>query len=417
MLDVFSLPSGIRMNVLVISIFPPVPMPEADHIYHLSTSLADAGHEIHVLCQRGAIVSDHPRLHTHALIPNWGWKEMLILARLLLKLRPDGVLLNYVGHAYQRRPMLTFAASLTRRILPETRFVTQISYPLGAETRRGLFGRFHKTILKLHGPRASSEFGTLLRDSDQIICLSERHLPVLERHFPGVRAKVVLVPPALIMPLAPLDALSRRETRAALSVHEDIFMFAYMGYLYPTKGVETLLEAFYLLCQRNKRVRLLLVGGGNESQDPNNSYVAGLKQLIVQRHLSESVQFTGGFSWDSDQGSRYLRAADAAVLPFDQGVSLNNSSFAAVVTHELPTVTTCGDVLEALIIHGRNALLCPPQDPEAMMLAMEMLAADASLRTDLRAGARDLARTCFSWPSATHKVICCLAGTGMTGQR
>ena len=45
----------------------------------------------------------------------------------------------------------------------------------------------------------------------------------------------------------------------------------------------------------------------------------------------------------------YLCAADICVLPFNVGVRLNNSSFAAAAAHGLPIVTTRGEMLESAL--------------------------------------------------------------------
>jgi len=55
------------------------------------------------------------------------------------------------------------------------------------------------------------------------------------------------------------------------------------------------------------------------------------------------------------------------VLPFDFGVTLNNSSLAAACAHGLPVIgteTICGRDEE--LEHGKNIYLCRPQDPEML---------------------------------------------------
>jgi glycosyltransferase involved in cell wall biosynthesis len=351
------------------------------------------------------------RLHTHPLMQKWNWPEGLRLARLVQKLVPAAVLLIYTGNAFEYQPMLTFAASIVKRVQPRARFVTLIPFPLGARLSQGGFKQFHRFLLKKYGSRVSKEYGTLLHDSNHVVVMSSRHMPDLERHFPQLREKSTLIPPALIMPMAADDPKTRKRTRIDLGIAEDEFLFAYFGYLYATKGLETLIPAFQKLRQRHDKVRLLLVGGGNQSKDDGYQYVTDLKNAIHDLDLANVVRFTGGFPWNSDLGSRYLRAADAAVLPFDQGVSLNNSSFASVIAHGLPTVTTRGDVLENPLEHRRNVFLCCPQDPEELANAMKTVATDRRLRQDLHGGALELESACFSWGAATASYLSVLAGS------
>ena len=43
------------------------------------------------------------------------------------------------------------------------------------------------------------------------------------------------------------------------------FLIAYFGYVYPLKGIETLLAAFSLIAKRDARARLVIIGGINET--------------------------------------------------------------------------------------------------------------------------------------------------------
>ena len=56
---------------------------------------------------------------------------------------------------------------------------------------------------------------------------------------------------------------ARREGRRLLGVTHDEFVLVYFGYLYPGKGIETLLQAFGLVAQQHK-CRLVMIGGDSE---------------------------------------------------------------------------------------------------------------------------------------------------------
>ena len=85
-----------------------------------------------------------------------------------------------------------------------------------------------------------------------------------------------------------------------------------------------------MVCDRNPSMRLLIVGGTLDVPTVHLSreYFQMVCQLPKQLGIAERVVWTGPFSWDSDAGSRYLHAGDLCVLPFDYGVTLNNSSLA-----------------------------------------------------------------------------------------
>jgi glycosyltransferase involved in cell wall biosynthesis len=84
-----------------------------------------------------------------------------------------------------------------------------------------------------------------------------------------------------------------------------------------------------------------------------------------------------------------LRAADAALLTS----SWENFPFAVVEAMAVGTpvlATNVGGVPE-IVEDGRNGLLVPPNDPEAMAAAISRLFGDAGLRERLRAGAAESA--------------------------
>jgi glycosyltransferase involved in cell wall biosynthesis len=101
----------------------------------------------------------------------------------------------------------------------------------------------------------------------------------------------------------------------------------------------------------------------------------------------------------------YLHAADACVLPFDEGVTLSRSSLAAAATHRLPIITTKGERLATPFLERQNVLLCPPKDPESLAAAIESVIQNLALRQRLSEGATQLANECFSWEKALDKTI------------
>jgi glycosyltransferase involved in cell wall biosynthesis len=191
-------------------------------------------------------------------------------------------------------------------------------------------------------------------------------------------------------------------------VPADAFLLAYFGYLYPNKGVETLLRAFAAVAARRPAVRLAVVGGTNEvvlKTAGRPRYAEDLRDMARDLGVADRVAWTGYVPGDTDDLSRYLRAADAAVLPYDAGAFLNNSSLAAATAHGLPTVTTRGEVLEKPLVEGENVLLCPPKDPAAVVAAVEALLDSPELRERLRRGALGLAREWFSWDRLLERTL------------
>jgi FkbM family methyltransferase len=251
-------------------------------------------------------------------------------------------------------------------------------------------------------------FGTLLRDSARIIALSSPHRARLVHHYPEAQQKsVILPPPPLIQLCSDPPAKARKRARAAIGAAERDFVWIYWGYIYRGKGVETLLEAFRIACRRNANLRLALVGGNLDIPYYSGSdYFQMVQRLSETLAIADRVTWTGSFNWDSDKGSLYLHAGDACVLPFDYGVTLNNSSLAAASTHGLPVVGT--ELLEGrdeMLEHGRNIYLVRPRDPEMLAEAMEAVSESAALRERLHDGVRELARNWHRWETTTERLV------------
>src|SRR5207253_4470800 len=98
-------------------------------------------------------------------------------------------------------------------------------------------------------------------------------------------------------------------------------------------------------------------------------------------------------------------SADLCVLPFDRGVQLNNSSFAAAAAHGLPIITTQGTMVEQPFVHQENVFLCPPRSPEVMATAIGTIMGNPDLRQRLCVGALQLVQEWFSWDKAIERTI------------
>ncbi len=399
-------------KVLVISgTFPPARMAESDHVLHLCRGLAAHGLEVEVLTRQGSVDDASLPFRVHAVMSNWSWLELRHAVRVARRFSPDIVFLFYVGSAFDLHPMVTFLPRVLKRGLPKVVVVTQITAPVGSVAKfHSLLTRLIRKTIELVSGSAVVDYsyGTLLRDSDRIIVMSPAHLQILARNSPQLPAKSTLIPAPSLLVMSPAIPESRARGRRALTLADGEFAFAYFGRLYRGKGLDTLLEAYQRVRTHHSNVRLAIVGGEPDAyrdRFQDDWRLERVHDLSRRLGVEDSVIWTGEFPWDSDLGSAYLRAADAAILPFDGGVDVNNSSFAAVAVHGLPTITTRSPCVDGPFLDGVNVLLCPPLDPAAMAAAMERLLADTELRQRLRSGIEVLAREWFSWDVSIDRTI------------
>ena len=404
------------MKIVVISAaFPPMRAGEADHVLHLCNQLARHGLEVHLITSRKNRSTDPLPFQVHSLIKDWSWKDLWPLQRFIKRVSPDVVLLYYIGWIYDYHPMITFAPTLAKVTNPSVRFVTQFANAEGAEPLRFSFMTrlIRKAMSRWAGDNhVDYSFGTLLRDSDQLIVLSDGHRSRLAERLSEVNHKSVLIPPPPIMKMSlENNGVGRHDGRARLGISPEDFLFVYFGYVYPGKGVETLLKAFQTIVKERIHARLLILGGFLARSFPDRPrYAEEIAALPKRLGIDQKVIWFGEYAWDSDQASSCLRAADACVLPVEIGIQLNNSSLAGAAAHGLPVITIRGDVLEKAFVDRENVLLCLPRNAESLVDGMESLMDGPELALRLKRGALQLYEDWFSWSKATDRTLAVLKG-------
>ena len=384
-----------NLRLLIISsAFPPMRAPESEHALFLCEHLARAGVEIHLLTTKGNAFNGPPLpgVSVHPLMDDWGWKQLIKLLHFIRSNRFDTILLIYIDWIYQCQPMITFLPTFARRLCRTKSVVTQLENESGLSGIRSnerIPSRLMRALIeRLVGRKdVHPSYGTLLRDSTRIIALSARHLDAFVMANSDVRPKAEIIPAPSFVRIPNEDAGSaRRRGREVLGLQEPEIAIVYYGYVYPLKGVETLIAAFGRL---PANTRLLMVGG-----IADDGYARSLRELSNKAGRADHVLWMG--YCDDEQVHLYLCAADICVLPFNVGVRLNNSSFAAAAAHSLPIITTRGETLEAPFIDGENVRLCPPKDPAAMAEAINELINSPALRSRLRIGVQRLMERCFA---------------------
>ncbi len=383
-----------KLRLLIISsAFPPMRAPESGHALFLCEHLARAGVEIHLLTTKGnAFNGPLPSgVRIHSVMDNWGWKQLIKLLYFIRSNRFDTILLIYIDWIYKWHPMITFLPTFARRLCRTRNVVTQLENESGLSgmplNSRG--GRLTRALIAWFVGRKDvhPSYGTLLRDSSHIIALSARHLDAFAKAYSGTRTKAEIIPAPSFVRIPNEDADSaRRRGREVLGLQEHEIAIVYYGFLYPLKGIETLIAAFG---QLPGNTRLLIVGGTEDEV-----YARSLRELSNKAGRADHILWIG--HCDDEESSIYLYSADICVLPFNVGVRLNNSSFAAAAAHSLPIVTTRGEMLEEPFVDGENVRLCPPKDPAAMTEAINELINYPELRSRLRSGVQRLTEQCFA---------------------
>jgi glycogen synthase len=167
----------------------------------------------------------------------------------------------------------------------------------------------------------------------------------------------------------------------------------YHGRVDARKGVMELLDAVKRLVLREGRTLKLLVSGIGPD-------VNAVKARVAQEGLQDSVEFTG-YTPYADAPHLYRRG-DLFVSPtYAEGFS--NTILEAMATG-LPIVSTRAVGVLDCLEDGRNGLLVPPQDAEALAEAIARMLEDAELRRRLARTALDEVRELYSWQAVGRQI-------------
>jgi glycosyltransferase involved in cell wall biosynthesis len=250
-----------------------------------------------------------------------------------------------------------FIASRVAKVMPGVRFLQSIQT---AQSRP----RWHWWLQRRIHHRAAR----LIVPSESVA------LRAIERsNVP--RAKLVVIPnavdadafPKLDMPASPLTDASRVRV-------------GFVGRLDPVKRVQDLIRALTML---PAGFHLDIFGEGAERP--------ALMSLVKQLRLEDRVQFHGRVV----EPLAAYRAVDLLVLPSDAegfGLVLIEAMAAGV-----PVVATDVDGIRDVVDNHRTGLLVPARDPASLKAAIERVAFDTSLRSQLIQNARVDVEQRFTW--------------------
>jgi glycosyltransferase involved in cell wall biosynthesis len=121
----------------------------------------------------------------------------------------------------------------------------------------------------------------------------------------------------------------------------------------------------------------------------------GLEDAARRHGVEREVIFTGYLP--EDDVSRLLRAADAAVFPFDAGVTAKSGSLLAALAHGVPTVATSPPGVLDRPTEIEGVLRVPPLDTTALADALLRVLSDRALAIRLTAAGRACAAR-WPWP-------------------
>jgi glycosyltransferase involved in cell wall biosynthesis len=175
----------------------------------------------------------------------------------------------------------------------------------------------------------------------------------------------------------------------------DTVTVAFVGRIIEIKGVRVLMEAHRRLRRKGLRLRLLLVG------KPDDENLGAISHREIAQWANEpDVEWLG---YCSDIRAVWAQA-DIAVLPSIGGEGLPKALLEAAACGR-PLIATDVPGSREIALAGRNAIVVPPGDPDALCDALERLAGDKSLREIFGAESRRIVLSDMSQEHVSASIV------------
>ena len=266
-------------------------------------------------------------------------------------------------------------------------------------------GLISKDMLSLIDPMESTAIGTFhTYEGTRLYKIGAKHLAMpyfrmlqgriavslpahrfISRHFPG---DYEIIPNGI-----QVDDFADAEPFEHLK-SDGMINLLFLSRLEKRKGLKYLLGAFSRLKWEWPNLRLLVAGGGEPDADS--------MRILSERNLQDVV-FLGRVS-DEDK-FRYYKTADIYCAP-----ATGRESFGIVLLEAMaagtPIVASGIEGYSSVITHGREGLLVPPKDEDALADALATLLKDATLRRRLAtAGTMNVQE--YRWERVARRVMDC----------
>lgn len=168
--------------------------------------------------------------------------------------------------------------------------------------------------------------------------------------------------------------------------------YALVANLSPRKGVTEFLKGLKLLVEQGHDVSATLAGGGSVPR-----YAAEATQLGI----ASRCVFTGWL--DRPKVEQVLREADALVLPsFDEGLPM---VILEAISSGLPVIATPVGAIPEVLTSGKNCILVPPGDVEALAEAMLKLKVEPNIAATLSVQGRALYEQKFTMGAYMERLL------------
>jgi glycosyltransferase involved in cell wall biosynthesis len=221
--------------------------------------------------------------------------------------------------------------------------------------------------------------------STKIIVISE----AVKRRFHWIKnpKKLVVIPNGVDIKRFNPSSIKIEDLKKEFGFKKEDFVIGTVGQLIPWKGINYLIDAFYIVRKENPEVKLLIVG---DEVPRGSGYRKKLEEMVNSLDLKDEVVFTG-FKEDIPE---IMGVIDIFVLP-----SINEPFGRVLIeamSMEKPVVATKGGGVPEIVVDGVTGILVPLKDPEAMAKAVLTLIRDKKLAIRMGKSGRERVEKFFT---------------------
>lgn len=185
----------------------------------------------------------------------------------------------------------------------------------------------------------------------------------------------------------------RLELRKSLNILPDDFVAVFVGRLVRDKGINELVGAFEILTAKYKDLKLLLVGMYEKDLDPL------MEKTERNIEHNPSIIYVGSH----DDVKPYFAISDLLVFPsYREGFpNVPLEAGAMGLPSVVSDINGCNEIIE----DGKNGLIIPPKDMQAIIMAVEKLYLEPEVRKKLAANARPMISARFEQESIWVEIL------------
>ena len=342
---------------------------------NLAMSMAQRGHEVHIFTtayNTNDSIDKYKNIIVHRYGKNFKFENANIslnIFRKTLTYRLD------IVHAHANYPPADLAALIYAKRNKIPLIVTLHGLPDES------YGGFIQRMLKYF---YSKYLLRRLLDNAEIVIIPSSSL-VNEPELSNIRDKMVVIPHGINLADYEISYTSE-ECRKILGLPLDRKILLYLGALEPYKGVDLLIKSLPKIARDIEDVKLIIAGTGKMNDE--------LKNLANKLKVERYIQFVG-FVKESLKPF-YYKSAEIFVLPSISRLECFGIVNLEAMACSTPVIASRITGIPEIVENGKNGLLVPPGDSEALANAIIYLLENEEARKKMGKSGRKKVED-YSW--------------------